>query len=859
MKLKLTTALTTGTIVLAAMAPTSGIAGNDNGGTTIEIRQLSTSDISAELNVAVTGIDGGDPRSQGRGRDDDWREAMDELTATAAAIGNTISLDGVIAGTDAGDNDRSNYGRGSYGRDGRDALGDISVDQQVEGDVAAVVDATVENVEVDSAVTVSATALGNAASLVEVTADTFSLDQSKEDDVTTRLRLEMEDVAFDQDDANAISTAAIGNIASLDGVEFKGRSEDVTFDQSLDDGRIKAGAQIDIEDVSVDDALGVSVATLGNSLSITDMDIDTADLAIAQDIDDASIRSGLEFTAEDLDVEGDLDITTVALGNAASFTGVESDGDLDLSQNIDDTLIAADSFVNLDGLDVHGDVTVSAAAVGNNATFGAESLFDDVTVTQAADSEISAALDLRIDGDSVSSRWTGGNVAVSAAALANSVSIDDVDIEDDLELTQTAREQVTAEAVVQIDDLDVENALAVTVAALGNSMSLSNLEVDEDMDVIQRATDDVSASLKLGLTDTDIDGERVDEDLAILAISVAALGNSASIDGVELTRDDLVVEQTMTDDVDASLSAELADVVIRSENDNPGLSLSVAAFGNSVNMFDIDSHSTTRVSQTMTDSVSASAWVGLEDVRIENTANVTVAAIGNSASVSNDEIDGGNLAQTMSGTDVTSSLRVAVDELRFDDLSLKSVAIGNSASYDLPGRYDLDATQTLGEERDGTTVTATLDFGPDWESWNLPNGDLIDASAVAIGNTFAADISDGRETALTQTVYGMDPHGGRGDDSRHGLQDDMAAQISATANVEAGTISDVSVTSAAIGNSFTLEGFGGGVGQSASITQTSYASVSASAKVVAYNPSNFNSTVAAIGNTGAITIKMVDG
>lgn len=854
MKLKLTTALTTGTIVLAAIAPSAGIAGNDNDGATIEIQQLNTSDIAADLNVAVTGIDASDPRSQGRGRDDDWREAMDELTATAAAIGNTVSLDGVMAGTDGRGDDR-----GSYGRDGRDALGGLSVDQKVEGDIAAVVDVTIENVAVDGAVTVSATGIGNAASLVDVTADALSLDQSKEDEVTARLRLEMEDVAFDQDGTNAFSAAAIGNIASLDGIELEGRSDDVTLEQSMDDGRIKAAAKIDIEDVSVDDALGMSVAALGNTLSVTDLEIDSGDLEIGQEVDEARIEADLEFTAEDLNVEGNLDITAVALGNAASFDDVDSDGDLDLTQNIDDTRIEADSFVNLDGLDVHGDVTVSVAAVGNNAAFGADSEFDDITVTQAADSAVGAALDLRIDGDSVNSRWTGGNLAISAAALANSVSIDDVEIEDDLELSQTARDEVAAEAVVRIDDLDVENALAVTVAALGNSMSLSDLEVDDDFDVTQRATDDVSASMELELTDTDIDGERVDEDLAILATSVAALGNSMSIDGLELGRDDLVVEQTMTDDVDASLSAELADVVIRSENDNSGLSLSVAALGNSVNMFDIDTHSTTRVSQTMTDSVTASGRVGLEDVRIENGANITVAAIGNSASVSNDEIDGAKLVQTMSGSKATSTLGVAVDELRFDDLSLKSVAIGNSASYDLPGRYDLEATQTLGEERDGTTVTATLDFGPDWESWNLPNGDLIDASVVAIGNTFAADISDGRETALTQTVYGVDLRGDRGDDSHHRGHEDMAAQISATANVEAGTISDVSVTAAAIGNSFTLEGFGGGVGQSASITQTSYASVSASAKVVAYNPSSVNSTVAAIGNTGAITIKMVDG
>lgn len=1089
MKLKLTTALSTGTIVLAMMAPIAAQADSEGDkGTTIEIKQLSTEDISASLDVAISGVTGEGEEGEGDAK------ALSELTATAAAIGNTLTLDGVTAGTAEG---------GFKPRDfkfeeedkfrGKEALDAISIDQNVEGDMTAKLEADIENVDVkvqgDNTFALSATGIGNAATLTDVTADALNLDQAKEDNVTAKLELDMEDVDALKGTDLSVTTAGIGNTASLTNVKLNGDVESIGFDQSVDEGDIRVDAEIDMEDVDINGAFDTTVVGIGNSLALDTVSVPDADLSIDQKVEDGDITAELNADVEDLEVGKDASITTAAIGNTATLTDVTSNQDLDLSQELDDVEVTAEADLSLDDVEIDGDLNLSVAALGNSFSLTEDTgsaNFDDFTSNQVANDDIEAQMDLNLDGTDV-----GGSLSVSTAAIANSLSLDDVsldnefdatqemrgeiyadafgdqrvriddldvngaisvttagignsmsiansnfdddmqitqkatddidakmdltiedtnisgkgiddgttalsvttaaianslsidnldlsdedfnltqtmsddvtaeldaniedvtvsdkdgdlamslsvaalgnsatfsgdydpakdneysfefddfdaqqtmnddvtakldlsvddvnviksgtiataalgnslsmqglDVDDDLNIDQTATDEITATADVEIDDLKVKGDLSVTTAAIANSLSMTDLhEVEEDFDVNQRATDDVTASMDLNLEDTNIDGKGVDADTTSLSATVAAIGNSFSADTFDLDEDAMNLDQTMSDDVFASLDAEFEDVRVEAKGDNPGLSLSTAAIGNSASIASVDFDSEDlNVSQDMFDNARATGDVDLEDTKIEGAASMTVAALGNSFSVADSKsIDDIDLEQAMTGESVSSKLDVSVDELRVGDLSLTAAAIGNSASVSNTGGYAFDAEQTLGTEDDGTTVMADLTFLPentgegegdkvDFE--DLPTGASIDASSVAIGNTFSAEITDGEFAQLDQTVFGVDSEG-FGHDRGH--DEEMFAQISATSNVNTGTIADVSVTTAAIGNSFALDGFGGGVGQSASIVQTAYASVSANAKVVSYNPEKFASTAAAIGNTGSITITMVD-
>jgi len=223
--------------------------------------------------------------------------------------------------------------------------------------------------------------------------------------------------------------------------------------------------------------------------------------------------------------------------------------------------------------------------------------------------------------------------------------------------------------------------------------------------------------------------------------------------------------------------------------------------------------------------------------------------------VASGETDDIELDQLNDGGSTTASGEVYLKDLELGDVNITVAAIGNSSSIGDTGDYELEATQTV----DGTRIEASLTVeigGADGDRRDHDDhgsndasvtGDAINATSAAIGNSLSAYIYSGDEVEIDQTVESSDS--GRDRDDW-----DNGAQIQANLNVETDSIGDVTITAAAIGNSASLQGFSGGVGQVASISQTNHASVSASATLHSPNPTSVTATSAAIGNSASIRI-----
>ncbi|MEM5469387.1 hypothetical protein [Celeribacter marinus] len=274
------------------------------------------------------------------------------------------------------------------------------------------------------------------------------------------------------------------------------------------------------------------------------------------------------------------------------------------------------------------------------------------------------------------------------------------------------------------------------------------------------------------------------------------------------------------------------------------------------------------IEQTATDDITASLDVEVKDIKIDDALggiDLSSTAIGNTASLGTDtaSISAGelDLEQVFKGEKITATADVEFDNVASELTTLTTAAIGNSANVVAEVGYKTDVDQTIGGERgEGAEISAILDFITDADVKRIGTPSVLDASSVAIGNTFSAELFEGFAADLSQTVSSASKGGDYDDhDKRHGHDNDkLSAQISSIATVETGSYADVTVSSTAIGNAASFTGVDGGVGQAAKIEQDNYASVLAQADVKSFKPTTFSSTAAAIGNTATISISFVE-
>lgn len=798
MKFKLTPALTGIALVFASSA-----YAEDQQEVQIKIKQVNTEEITSKLDVEIDAESGEGTK-------------LDKVSATAAAIGNSLSVDG-LQGL-------------QYGEEESLESGDVVIKQKALDDITTKLDLEIDDVEVKNSVEATSAAIGNSASLSDMYADDLTIRQTLDDDVDARMDLEIDDTEVKG--KVTATTAAIGNSLTFSDV---GLDDDLEIIQRMDDDAT-ARADIDLDDVDVKKSLDATTAAIGNSLSIDGLN----DAEIDDNIDikqvttgDASAKMDVEF--EEVDVNKATSLTAAAIGNSASISNIaDIDDEVDISQKMKGD-VEAKLDVEMEDVDMKGGLDLTAAAIGNSLSISdiAEIDNDDLDINQVMTGESKAKFELEISADEENDSDIRAALSATAAAIGNSVSIDDInDIDhDDLEISQTALDDVKTDMEIELDDLEVQGQINVTAAAIGNSATVTDVDIDrDDLYADQRMTDDVVSDLELDL-------DEVEAHKAMTATS-AAIGNSLSLDDVQVN-ERTQISQKMKDDATASMELELEDSSVEK-----AISLTTAAIGNSASFTDVDFEGdvdedelAVDLDQLMDGDVTGSLDVEIEDTEIGGAVDMTVAAIGNSLSLSDSDTAPIDLDQTKIDGDVTSTAEVELDDLDLGDVSITAAAIGNSASLSDNDSMDLTSNQFV----EDTNVYASLDLNTDedWEDLSV-SSEKLNVTVAAIGNSLSAETYDGKALNIRQEVLWDD--------------DDVEAGIQAVANVNSDDMGKIDMTVAAIGNSAAFEGLGGGVGNNVNIYQNNTASVLAVANLNAPSPTSVNATAAAIGNSLSISI-----
>ena len=714
MNFKLTPALTGIALILASGAYA------DEQEVQIKIKQVNTEEITSKLDVEIDAESGEGTK-------------LDKVSATAAAIGNSLSVEGLQA---------------VIGYEEDLEPGDVVIKQEALEDITTTLDLEIDDVDVKKSVDATAAAIGNSASISDMYTDDLTIRQTLEDDVDARMDLEIDDTKVSGN--VTATTAAIGNSLTLTEV---GVDDDLKIIQYMDDDAY-ARANIDLDEVNVKKSLDVTTAAIGNSLSIDGLDdVDFDDNVEIKQTTTGDATAKLNVELEEVDVTKSTNMTAAAIGNSASMSNIDDINDeLDIIQKMEGN-VEAKLDVEMEDVDMKGGLSLTAAAIGNSLTLSniGEVDNDDLDIDQVMKGEATAEFDLEISVDEENDSDIRAALSATAAAIGNSVSIDDInDIEeDDLEISQTA---------------------------------LDDVQVYEETEISQKMKDDATASLELELEDSSV-AQKV-------SLTTAAIGNSASFTDVTFEGDDVDYGDPAAD-----------------------------------------------LDQNMVGEATASLDVEIEDTEIGGAVDMTVAAIGNSLSLSDSETGAIDLDQRKIDGDVTSTAEIELDDLDLGNVSITAAAIGNSANISNNSSMDLTSDQFVKD----TNVYASLELntGDDWDELSI-SSQKLDVTVAAIGNSLSAETYDGKALNISQE-FKWDG-------------DDEEAGIKAVANINSDDMGKINMTVAAIGNSASFQGLGGGVGNNVNINQLNTGPVSAIANLNAPSPTSVNATAAAIGNSLSIKV-----
>jgi len=476
-------------------------------------------------------------------------------------------------------------------------------------------------------------------------------------------------------------------------------------------------------------------------------------------------------------INGTVTETAAAIGNSLSVTAPATNG----VTNVQNQNGYVGATLNTTEYSVKGAISDTAAAIGNSATLTMSTSYGDINNTQTTNgNDPTANLTANIHDDL-------GAVTTTSAAIGNTFSLGGtvtknvtapVDVKGFITSVQTANSPDSATTNLTLDN--IQNSVTSTTAAIGNSATVTanfggSVNIDQTNSGVTTATSTVTKNLT---SSTDLV-------TGSLSVTSAAIGNTATLtgnyDGSTATDGHVSIAQTNTGAITATLT-ETANGV------NGSITETAAAIGNSAtstsnaNLLDFI--------QTNNGDVSASATLTNLDIGQTGVGNkvgnvsATVAAIGNSLSVTGNSIDGSvpaspNVNQTNTAT-ITASATVDVNSIS-GALTATAAAIGDSLTYVVTGTEN--AGLAFNQTNDGN-VFSTGNFTPSNIGLNS-NGNTVQnvsLTVAAIGNSLDLAGNSTSTTNITQTNNNV--------------------WTKALANVSVNEVTgNLSVTAAAIGNS----------------------------------------------------------
>ncbi|MDX6750155.1 hypothetical protein SH611_10095 (plasmid) [Geminicoccaceae bacterium 1502E] len=375
------------------------------------------------------------------------------LDATAAAIGNSLTLTATTGDLFLDGLDQNNVGSGQSAELVLDGVNDLVVPPTPVG-------VTAPSFETFDSTLVAA-AIGNSATL-EAAGDILL-------DEVEQLSVVAQNASLDLDHVYGLGT--------LDGTAVAiGNSLSISADGALVFDKIESGIEqenhgtqsvaIGLDDLGLDGAVDLTAAAIANSLSLTSGgDFALNDESLITQTTTSPQLAGV--TLDGIDGIDGLSATVVAIGNSLS---VSSGGDLsfggygaiDQVNNAPQT--ATLGLVELNGMGA-GEVTL--AAIGNSLSLDAEGTLSGVApaITQLSSSPQNVELSLNNVGDLASLDVTG-------VAIGNSLSLGAgaFDGTGSLSLSQTNNAMQTVS--LSLNDAGL-GALSATTAAIGNSTSVT--------------------------------------------------------------------------------------------------------------------------------------------------------------------------------------------------------------------------------------------------------------------------------------------------------------------------------------------------------------------------------------------------
>lgn len=445
-------------------------------------------------------------------------------------------------------------------------------------------------------------------------------------------------------------------------------------------------------------------------------------------------------------INGTVTETAAAIGNSLSVNAPATDGVTSV-QNQNGYVAAT---LNTTEYSVQGAISDTAAAIGNSATLTMSTSNGDINSTQTTNgNDPTAKLTANIHDDL-------GAVTTTSAAIGNTFSLGGtvtdsvtapVDVKGFITSVQTANSPDSATTDLTLNN--IQNSVTSTTAAIGDSATVTanfggSVNIDQTNNGVATASSTVTKNLT-SATDL-VTGD--------LSVTSAAIGNTATLtgdyDGTTANDGHVSIAQTNTGAITATLT-ETANGV------NGAITETAAAIGNSAtstsnaNLLDFI--------QTNSGDVSSTATLTNLDIGQTGVGNpvknvtATVAAIGDSLSVTGNSVDGSvpespNVNQTNSGT-ITATATVDVNSIS-GALTATAAAIGDSLTYVVSGTQ---ATELAFNQTNTGDVYSTGNFTPTNIGLNSNGNSVQDVSltVAAIGNSLDLAGNSTSTTSITQT------------------------------------------------------------------------------------------------------------
>ena len=492
-----------------------------------------------------------------------------------------------------------------------------------------------------------------------------------------------------------------------------------------------------------------TAAAIGNSATVTVGKAGTVNNYQGVENQDPAAYVNSNIGSLDHSIFGNVNVTAAALGNSLSVTTPDSTGVIDtINNNVagkdgSGQVNAApiNATVNTTITSVTGTVSETAAAIGNSFSARADSL-GSATSVQTNTGPITANLNTDVS----EINWnnvTGNTVSITAAALGNSASFfGNTTATGGIDNTQTNGGDISATVTGDVGHAtqSVTAKVSETAAAIGNSFSASNTGSDGGTDLQSLAnvmTNSQSNSKSItGEVGTWAAPVNVTETTGDVSATAAAIGNSATDNFGQISN--VNNSQTNTGAITSLVNENVNYVTGSLTETSASIGNSLTVTGpNGVGNFSNVTSGGSNPGQVNTGSLTANVNSNVHDVT--GSVSETAAAIGNSASVSSEDMGSFSNGQSNSGnltSTVNSYIYNVNSNLQGDQtVALTAAAIGNSLSF--TGTNGGAGALTNSQYNSGwITANVTSQIGQAGGTVNA----AVSSTAAAIGNSYSVTV-----------------------------------------------------------------------------------------------------------------------